>query len=299
MGKGHRISIRGLRRLIPLAFVAGALTAPAAASAQVPALSVSDDSVVEHTGAEIWFDVTRAPAMGTTVAAYSTANGTAIRPDDWGTPVDNDSVPTDGLLTYTDGQSTIRVTVPIVNDSLVESDEDFFLNLGTINNGTAADPQGHAIIVNDDAAAPPCNVQCELAKQALTLIEFLNPAMPTILRQELAKIVSGQASVMSLSMLVTLFGSLKIQMTLKLLGTVLKKKAGASAGAPTFTVSTTTAFDQTGQKVVVLSIPKRARKLMGKAKKVKATLAATFTDTSGAAATGAISTQVKPKKKKK
>jgi hypothetical protein len=279
----------------------------------IPAFNVSDDSVLEHDGAEVWFDISVTVPGGTSSVQYHLNTGSATNNVDYGTPSDNDANPNDGLATFSStgasdctapaGPRTtcVRVTVPVVNDSLVEPDEDFFLNLTDPTGASIGDGQGRAVIVNDDEAAPPpaCNIQCELAKQSLTLIEFLHPALPAIFKQELVKLASGQGSFIGLTTLVQIFGSLKIQMTLKLLGTALKKKAGASAGAPTFTVSTTTAFDQTGQKVIVLSVPKRARKLMGKAKKVKATLAASFTDTSGATANDSLSVTVKPKKKKK
>jgi hypothetical protein len=145
-----------LGSLIVSAAVAAALIAPAAASAQAPELNVSDHSVVEGAGAEIWFDVSRgAPTDNTTYFGFGVSPGTALYPDDYGQFFDSDGVQ-DGILNFSPGITTLRITVPIVNDSLFEADEDLFVNLtpGGVN-GTIVDGQGHGTILNDDGAAPP------------------------------------------------------------------------------------------------------------------------------------------------
>jgi hypothetical protein len=282
-----------------VAIGAGLILGPAGASAGPtdPVVNVSDDSVIEHTGAELWFDISRTVTTGTTTAQYGVTPGTASA-SDYGTPFDNDANPNDSVATFTAGVGTVRVTVPVVNDSLVEGDEDLFLDLGTIVGGLRGDDQGHAVILDDEEAPPPCNVQCEMAKRVVTLIQLLNPGLPAVVQTELAKIVNGQGSALSLSFLMPLLGTLNLQLLLKTTVSRLGKGAAAAKGG-TVTATATTAVTQTGQQQVVLTISKRGRKLLRKAKLVKGTLTVGFTDNTGSSATDSVTVKVKKKKKKK
>jgi hypothetical protein len=47
------------------------------------------------------------------------------------------------------------VTVQVIGDTAVESDETFFVNLSGAANATIGDGQGTGIIVNDDVTPPP------------------------------------------------------------------------------------------------------------------------------------------------
>ena len=55
-------------------------------------------------------------------------------------------------LTFDPGQTTKTINVSIMNDTLDEEDENFFVNLGVPANATLADGQGQAAITDDDAA---------------------------------------------------------------------------------------------------------------------------------------------------
>ena len=74
---------------------------------------------------------------------YATANGTATQPADYTT--------TSGTLTFTPGQVTKTISVPVVGDALDEIDETFVVNLSVPDNVTIADNQG----VGDDHRRRP------------------------------------------------------------------------------------------------------------------------------------------------
>ena len=117
----------------------------------LPSLSINDVSAVEGTNATsnkpFIFTVTLSSASATPVmVSYATADGTA-------TIADNDYLATSGILTFAAGQTSQTITVPVVSDSKVESDETFFVNLSSPTNATISDNQGMATIKNDDAAA--------------------------------------------------------------------------------------------------------------------------------------------------
>ena len=74
---------------------------------------------------------------------FATAVGTATAGSDY--------QPASGTLVFAPGETTKTVTVPIVGDTLAESDETFFLNLSSPTNATLADGQAVGSIVNDES----------------------------------------------------------------------------------------------------------------------------------------------------
>src|SRR5206468_3160364 len=83
------------------------------------------------------------PSPQTVTVAFTTVDGSA-------TTADNDYTPTSGTLTFAPGQTSQTITVNVVGDTTVESDETFTVNLtGT---GTAnATATGTGTIQNDDS----------------------------------------------------------------------------------------------------------------------------------------------------
>ncbi len=113
--------------------------------ATLPTISIKDVSVTEgNTGTtNAVFNVTLSPASGQTVTvSYSTANGSATAGSDY--------VATSGTLTFNPGDTTKTITVAVNGDTVVESNETFFVNLTTAINATIADGQGIGTIANDD-----------------------------------------------------------------------------------------------------------------------------------------------------
>ena len=78
-------------------------------------------------------------------STYATADGTATQPADY--------AQTSGTLTFTPGQTTKTVNVPVVNDALDEADETFTLVLSGPSNAALGDGSGAATII--DADDPP------------------------------------------------------------------------------------------------------------------------------------------------
>ena len=111
----------------------------------LPSLSIDDVTVVEGNSGttNAVFTVTLSAASGQTVSVnYTTADGTATQPADY--------TSTSGTLTFTPGQTTRTITVPVVGETVPEANETFFVNLSGASNATIADNQGVGTITNDD-----------------------------------------------------------------------------------------------------------------------------------------------------
>ena len=113
-----------------------------------PSISVNDVSAVEGSSGSpnASFTVSLSGPSGLNVTVgYATADGTAIAGLDYAA--------TSGSLSFTPGQVTKNVLVPLVPDLLDEDDETFTLNLSAPVNATILDAAGAATIQDDDA--PP------------------------------------------------------------------------------------------------------------------------------------------------
>jgi chitinase len=112
-----------------------------------PMISISDTSVNEGNSgtSSAVFTVTLSSVSGKTISVnYTTANGTATSPSDY--------VATSGTVTLNPGQPSQSITIPVVGDTVIESNENFFVNLSNPVNVTLADSQGVGTILNDDAS---------------------------------------------------------------------------------------------------------------------------------------------------
>ena len=120
-------------------------------AAAAPSFSVNDVSISEgNSGTKnITFTVTLSPAATSAVAvSAATANGTATAGSDY----------TGGsaTLSFTVGQTSKTVSLPVKGDTTVEPDETFFVNLMNPTGGAViGDAQGVGTIVNDDGPATP------------------------------------------------------------------------------------------------------------------------------------------------
>ncbi len=111
----------------------------------LPSLSINDVTVTEGNAGTInaVFTVNLSAASGQTVSVnYATANGTATQPADYTT--------TSGTLTFTPGQTSRTITVPVIGEAVPEANETFFVNLSGATNATLSDNQGLGTINNDD-----------------------------------------------------------------------------------------------------------------------------------------------------
>lgn len=111
----------------------------------LPSLSINDVTVVEGNSGttNAVFTVTLSAASGQSVGVnYATADGTATQPADY--------TSTSGALTFTPGQTTRTITVPVVGETVPESNETFFVNISGAVNATISDNQGVGTVTNDD-----------------------------------------------------------------------------------------------------------------------------------------------------
>jgi chitinase len=114
----------------------------------VPAsFSISDVSIVEGNSgtrnAVVTVSLTGASSQPTSVG-YSTASGSAHAGTDYQAA--------SGTLNFGKGVTSKTIQVPIIGDTLVESDETFYVNLKNPKKATIADGQGVVTIVDDDTS---------------------------------------------------------------------------------------------------------------------------------------------------
>ncbi|MGR3400640.1 MAG: Calx-beta domain-containing protein [Paracoccus sp. (in: a-proteobacteria)] len=108
------------------------------------ALAVGSPIVSEAAGGTAVFTISLSEAFAEDRSfSYTTANGTAA--------VGSDYQARSGNVTFLAGQTEARVSVPLINNSLAETAETFFLNVAAAHGVGAA--SGQATILDDDA--PP------------------------------------------------------------------------------------------------------------------------------------------------
>ncbi|WP_047534071.1 immunoglobulin-like domain-containing protein [Methylotenera sp. N17] len=123
----------------------GSVTTTITDNDPTPSLTINDVTVNESAGTAT-FTVTLSAASGQTVTVnYATADGTAQA------GVGLDYTNSTGTVTFTPGQTTRTITVPINNDAIDEPNETFFVNLSGATNATIADSQGVGTIIDNDA----------------------------------------------------------------------------------------------------------------------------------------------------
>ena len=104
----------------------------------LPAVAITDVTVRESLGvAEFSLSLSAASGRDVTVD-FATADGSAIAPDDYEAGA--------GTVTFPAGAISRVLTVPVVPDGIAEPDENFYVVLSNVANGTLADGLGIAII---------------------------------------------------------------------------------------------------------------------------------------------------------
>jgi chitinase len=116
----------------------------------VPQLLIANGTLAEGNAgkSQMVFTVTLSQAATTPVSVgYTTGNGTAIAGRDYASVV--------GTLTFAAGETAKTVSVDILGDSLVETNETFSLSLSSPAGATIARGQATGTIVNDDIDTQP------------------------------------------------------------------------------------------------------------------------------------------------
>lgn len=107
-----------------------------------PALIVTDASAAEG-GGTMGFSVLLTSGSGSAVTVdYATTSGSALASDDY--------TAISGSLTFTGGQTSKSVSVPIVQDALSEDTETFTVDLSNASGAPVTAPQGVGSISDDD-----------------------------------------------------------------------------------------------------------------------------------------------------
>jgi large repetitive protein len=110
-----------------------------------PTLTINDKTITEgDNGTQtMTFTVTLSAVSQKTIDVnYTTANGTAISGSDY--------TATNGTLTFAPGETTKTISVQVIGDRSIESDETFSVNLTSATNATITDAQGVGTILNND-----------------------------------------------------------------------------------------------------------------------------------------------------
>ncbi|MBI3837239.1 MAG: choice-of-anchor D domain-containing protein [Planctomycetia bacterium] len=107
-------------------------------------LSIADETQLEGNAGftDFVFTVVQQAMPQTVTVAYSTSDGSANAPSDY--------VAQSGTLTFLPGVTSQQITIKVVGDTIVESDEDFFVTLSNATNNVIDRAQGVGTIFNDD-----------------------------------------------------------------------------------------------------------------------------------------------------
>jgi hypothetical protein len=119
-----------------------------------PRISISDASTLEGCGCfgttPLTFTVSMSAAYDQAVTVnYTTVDGTA-------TVADGDYTGASGMLTFAPGETTKTITIAVLGDTVVETDELLFVDLGGSSlAGSIMKGRGAGWILDDDASPPP------------------------------------------------------------------------------------------------------------------------------------------------
>ena len=112
----------------------------------LPSISIDDESQAEGDSGRNDLDFTVSlsnPSSQTVTVNYGTADDSAVAPGDY--------TPVSGTLTFTTGQTSKTVSVPVKGDTTYEPKEEFRVLLSGATNATIADDTGMGTIRNYDA----------------------------------------------------------------------------------------------------------------------------------------------------
>jgi hypothetical protein len=117
-------------------------------------LSASTVSVAEN-GGTVTITVTRSSGTGSSTVNYATANGSASAGSDY--------TASSGTVSFAAGQTSRTFTVPITDDTAVESNETFTVGLSSPSGATLGAVTSATVTITDNDTAPAGTVQFDKA----------------------------------------------------------------------------------------------------------------------------------------
>lgn len=129
-------------------------------------LSISTVAALEGSGAFVFTVTLSRAATSPVTVRFATANGTAVAG-----PA-RDYMATRGMLTFAPGQTSRTITVTVRDDTLVEADETFFVNLSQASGATIAAGRATGTIRNDDQPPPGLSIASVRAVEGSGLFVF-------------------------------------------------------------------------------------------------------------------------------
>ncbi len=133
----------------------------------MPTVSVANVSAVEgNSGSKNFAFVFKLSAASNQLVAvnYATADGTAVAGTDYKA--------TSGTVSFTPGVTSVTVNVPVIGNTVNESDKTFFVNLSNPSNGVMLTPQAVGTILNDDSTVSIANVSVSEGNSGVTPVVF-------------------------------------------------------------------------------------------------------------------------------
>src|SRR6185369_8932775 len=127
----------------------------------LPSLTIADTSVTEGNSglASANFLVTLSPVSGQSVTVnFSTADGSALAGTDY--------VATNGSVNFSPGVTTQTISIPVIGNTVNETNETFFVNLSSPVNANLSRIQAVGTIVNDDTLAAIASAGATLAAES-------------------------------------------------------------------------------------------------------------------------------------
>ena len=117
-------------------------------------------AIAENGGAATITVTRTGGSLGTVSVPFSTSNGSATSGSDF--------TPTNGVLTFNNGQTSRSFTVPVINDLANEDDETVLLQLAIPTGTTLGNPPASVLTLQDDDLPPQLSIQ--LAPGAVVLL---------------------------------------------------------------------------------------------------------------------------------
>ena len=130
-----------------------------------PTMSIADASGLEDSIGNLSFTVTLNPESGKDVSLdYATADGTATAGGDY--------TQTNGTLTFTAGETTKTIEVPVLEDDSLEEDETFTVKLSDAVNATIGGSTGTGTIQDDEPRPASLSIEDMEGLESSGALEF-------------------------------------------------------------------------------------------------------------------------------